>query len=99
MVHLPNCPGLMSVSLPSTLVTLGSASVYSDTGVFEGCKQLSKVTLAEGSSVASIGYGTFKNCINLVSIEIPKNYQMIYPYAFQACEALKTVVGKIQIPG
>ena len=89
-----NCLGLMSVSLPSTLVTLGSASVYSATGVFEGCKQLSKVTLAEGSSVASIGYGTFKNCINLVSIEIPKNYQMIYPYAFQACEALKTVVWK-----
>ena len=94
-----NCPGLMSVSLPSTLVTLGSASVYSATGVFEGCKQLSKVTLAEGSSVASIGYGTFKNCINLASINIPKNYLTIYPYAFQACEALKTVVWKNADPG
>ncbi|HEY5591235.1 MAG TPA: leucine-rich repeat protein [Paludibacter sp.] len=43
------------------------------------------------STVTSIGYGNFFNCINLTSVVIPSSVTTIGDYAFQNCASLSSV--------
>ncbi len=56
---------LESVTLPSTLTTIGAAG----TGVFQTCSALKNINIP--ASVTTIGVGTFYGCRALESIEIP----------------------------
>lgn len=64
---------LESVSLPSTLVELGTAT-------FHGCKKLESVNIPEG--VESIGGGAFAECSALTSLTLPRGLKSVGSYAF-----------------
>lgn len=81
-----NCTGLVSISLPSTMTTLGNY-------LFEGCSSLISVTLP--SDTYSLPMGCFKDCIALESIEVGAGFGTIGGNAFEGCTALKTVDIKI----
>ena len=81
---------LKAVSIPATVRTIGSAT-YNYTGAFEGCKNLTSVTLSAGSEMTTIGANAFKNCLSLSKIVIPGNYNEIKRSAFYGCTALQSV--------
>ncbi len=77
-----SCTTLLSVTLPSTLKTIGSHA-------FDGCSSISKITIP--SSVTTIARGAFKGCTGLRSIEIPDSVTVIENDAFSGCSALQKV--------
>ncbi len=74
---------LESVSLPSTLETIGD-------GVFAECCNLSDVILPEG--LTSIGVGAFYNCTELEKITVPEGVTSMGGGAFGHCSNLKTII-------
>lgn len=75
---------------------LESAVVKSDvlvyppgTSLFEGCRSLTEVTLAEG--ITKIGNRSFAGCASLESIKLPASLQALGQYAFSGCTSLKTM--------
>lgn len=75
-----------SVSLPNTLVTLGSSltnSTSSNGGVFKNCKQLRTINLPPG--VTEIADENFQNCSALEGITIPDGVKRIGASAFENC--------------
>ena len=53
-----------------------------DRGIFHNCKQLKKVTFAEGNQLTSIGYWCFNGCTSLEQFEIPSTVKFIGENAF-----------------
>ena len=99
-----NKSGIISIALPSTLISLGSAfqncemleEIAIPEGVeviydhtFSGCIRLSKVTLP--STVQQIGTGAFKGCETLKEIEFPQGVRTVGKYAFENCVGLEKV--------
>ena len=82
----PNCSALTTVSLPSTLRSIGE-------GAFIGCRALTEVTIPQG--VTSISPQTFSGCRALASVTIPDSVTSIGRRAFYECYALTEVT----IPG
>ena len=97
--------GIISVTLPSTLMQLGNA--------FEGCDMLEEIVIPEGieaipsacfrhctnlksvtlpSTLKSIGYAAFAGCTALERIEFPDALERIDNSAFSQCSALKEIV-------
>ena len=60
-----------------------------ETGVFNGCANLERVTLID-SPLRNIGNRTFRNCAALASFAIPNTVTNIGSYAFSGCAALKS---------
>lgn len=102
-----NKSGVISIKLPSTLKSLGSAfqkcemleEIIIPEGVeviydhtFSGCIRLSKVVLP--STVTQIGTAAFQGCEALKDFELPHNVRQIGKYAFENCIALE----KISLP-
>ncbi len=56
---------------------------------FDGCKNLTNVTLP--SSLTLLGSGSFQNCKSLTSITIPAGVNKIYNSVFSGCNNLTTV--------
>ena len=99
-----NCDNLVSISLPSTLQSIGDytfANNYSlqsitipanlsaiSENAFSYCYQLTSVTF---SSAVEIGYDAFSMCTALTSLNIPEN-SIIRPRAFSNCHSLQSVV-------
>ncbi len=100
-----NCTGLTSVTIPSSVTSLGQSVFYGCTGLtsvmipssvtsigqaaFYGCTGLTSVTIP--SSVTSIGNSSFFNCKGLTSVTIPSSVRVIGDYAFSGCTGLTSV--------
>lgn len=74
-----NSTALTSISLPSTLTSIGN-------NAFTSCEQLTTVTIPEG--VTSLGEGTFDHCKALTSVTLPNSLQTIGKAAFSFCTSL-----------
>ena len=72
-----------------TEVNFDSATTIK-TGVFQGCKSLTKVTI--GSQVTSIGSYAFSDCEGLTSITIPDSVTSIGSYAFSGCNLTSVTI-------
>ena len=97
-----------TVTLPSTLVTLGSQVFRNFAGIetitvpesvtsigesaFSHCSSLKEITLP--SALSSIPSYCFYDCTSLEEIEIPDSITSIGQYAFKGCTSL----GEIEIP-
>lgn len=85
-----NSVALVSVSLPSTLKTIGGLGTMTTSyGCFQGCTALTSITLP--SKLESIGNCAFKGCSALTSITFPNTMKNIDYGAFTECTALQTV--------
>lgn len=71
-----------SVSLPSTILSIGRAA-------FDGCSGLFSITIP--NSVTNIGRQAFSRCIGLISIIIPSSVTSIASSAFNMCSGLITI--------
>lgn len=67
---------ITSLSLPSSLTTIGSYA-------FQGCSGLSSLSLP--SNLATIGSYAFQNCNGITSLTIPENLTSIGSNAFSGC--------------
>ena len=76
------CSNLASISLPSTLKTIGSKA-------FIWCDKLSSISLPK--SITSIGSSAFESCKGLTSISIPDSVTAIQPHTFYNCTKLSSV--------
>lgn len=79
---------LLSVTLPSTLTTIG------DSG-FTNCAKLSEISIP--SNVSSIGNYAFKNCSGITSVAIPTNVQAINTSTFENCSQLTAMSISVNI--
>ena len=77
-----NCIGLVSVTLPTTLTTIGAT-------MFSGCTALTYVNIPYG--VTTIGERAFTGCTALASIDIANSVTTISSTAFTNCTALRNV--------
>ena len=78
-----SCLGLTSVSLPSTLQTIG------DYAFADLSQRFKSITLPDG--LTSIGKYAFSDCDSLTSITIPDNVTEIGEGAFSKCPVLESV--------
>ena len=76
------CDLLRTVSLPSSLTSLGAA-------VFEKCSSLSSIVLPEG--LATIGEFAFHGCTSLVSVVLPDSLRAIGDGCFNRCRSLSAI--------
>ena len=65
-----NCSNLQRVDLPSTLLSLGGLSTFTD------CINLTDIEIPE--NVTSVGYRVFDGCSNLIEIKVHKNNAVLY---------------------
>ena len=77
-----SCRALTSVSLSSTLTTIGESA-------FEDCSALKEITIPEG--VTSIGSFAFQNCYALTSVTLPSTLTKNGESAFYNCTSLKEI--------
>ena len=103
---------LSSVSLPSTILTIGNSAFWGCSGLtsitipnsvtsignwaFQGCSGLTSITIP--NTVTSIGGCAFLWCDNLTSITIPNSVIIIGEWAFNGCSGLTSVISEIQNP-
>lgn len=80
------CYSLRSVVFPSSVESIGTASMFYD------CRSLESVSLPLGTK--SIGFEMFHGCTNLMSVELPEGLETICMDAFNGCSSLM----KIMIP-
>ncbi len=76
------CSGLTSVTIPSSVTSIGS-------GTFRGCKGLTSISIPD--SVTEIGSTAFKYCRGLTSVTIPDSVTSIGSYAFAECSGLTSI--------
>jgi hypothetical protein len=79
---LNGCKGLTSITIPSSVTSIGQFA-------FAGCTGLTSVTIP--SSVTSIGDYAFGGCTSLTSVTIPSSVTSIGEQAFYYCTALTSV--------
>ena len=106
------CSGLTSVSIPSSVISLGNycfkdcsnlASINVPSSVtkmgqecFYNCSRLASVTIS--SAVTSLGDGCFYNCTSLASITIPSSVTSLGERCFEHCSRLETMYFKGSTP-
>ena len=76
------CKNLTSVTLPSTLTSIGSATFYN-------CASLTNISIPEG--VTSIGDRIFSGCTNLADVSLPESLTSMGDSAFQGCTSLTNI--------
>lgn len=79
---------LNSVFIPYGVEAIGRGAGLGDAGAFQGCTNLEKVEFSKLSRLKRIWEGTFKDCVNLTSISIPKSVEIIIDNAFEGCTKL-----------
>ena len=96
---------ITSVSIPSTVTTIGKRAFYDcynlaeitipnsvttiGESAFYACSALAEITIP--NSVTNIGNGAFESCYNLTEITIPNSVINIGNGAFQFCSALAEI--------
>lgn len=101
-----NCSELTSISIPSTINSLGEscfsgcssltkielpASVTNiERYCFSGCRSLTSITIP--SSVTSLGESCFSGCNSLTSITIPSSVTSLGESCFLGCSSLTSIV-------
>lgn len=76
---------ITSISIPSTVITIGNQAFYD-------CHELTEITIPE--SVVSIGIGAFRYCSGLSNIVIPNSVETIGAQAFLECGLSSIILGK-----
>ena len=77
-----DCRGLTSISIPSSVTSLGNEC-------FMGCRGLTSVTIP--SSVTSLGEYCFYDCSGLTSITIPSSVTSLRDACFGGCSGLTSI--------
>ena len=75
---------LTSVTIPSTVTTIGSYA-------FRGCTDLSDVDLVDGAANTTIGSYAFWGCTGLTEVNLGDGVTTIETNAFRECTALKQI--------
>ncbi|MBE6812346.1 MAG: hypothetical protein E7523_05640 [Ruminococcaceae bacterium] len=73
------CPSLLSISMPSSLVSIGEVA-------FSSCELLTMVDIADG--VTEIEDSAFQNCTSLTTVIIPDSVTSIGSNVFSYCDSL-----------
>ena len=100
-----NCSMLTSITIPSSVTSIGDNAFDGCTGLtsmaipdsvtsignyaFSGCSGLTSITIPD--SVTSIGICAFMNCTGLTSVTIPDSVTSIGWHAFEDCTGLTSV--------
>ena len=100
------CSGLTSVTIPSSVTTIGYSAFSGCSGLtsltipssvtsigdnaFNGCKAIRSIDLPP-NSISSIGEGLFSDCSGLTSVTIPNNVTSIGNSAFSGCSRLTSL--------
>ena len=79
---LSGCSGLTSLTIPSSVTSIGYCA-------FEGCSGLTSLIIP--SSVTSIESGAFGFCSSLTSLSIPSSVTSIGVEAFSGCSGLTSI--------
>ena len=74
-----NCATLESITLPSTVVKIG-------TYAFGGCSSLKEIVLP--TSLTNLGLNAFERCTSLEKVTLPEGLPAIPTQAFMGCSAL-----------
>ena len=74
---------IRTVTIPGNVTTIGNSA-------FEGCSNLTKVSLAP-KGLVTIGNKAFKDCVNLTSFTCPSTLQSIGVSAFENCTKLAAI--------
>lgn len=95
---------LKSVSLPSTLKSIGAWTFANATGlknvnlpdglesIGDGAFSMAVFeTLEIPNTVTEIGYSAFSHCTELKSVKLPANLQLINRYTFNDCPSLESI--------
>lgn len=77
------CDGIMSVSMPDTITSIGKHA-------FDSCSSLKSVKIGDG--VISIEQWAFSNCTSLEQVSIPASVTLIAENAFANCYRIQDVV-------
>lgn len=77
------CTGLISISIPNTVNSIGS-------GAFYGCSNLPSVVIP--NTITWIDYETFYGCSKLTSFTIPNSVTYISDNSFMGCTELKSII-------
>ena len=99
------CSGLTSITIPSSVTSLGESCFYGCSGLtsitipssvtslgnycFQGCSGLPSITIP--SSVTSLGSSCFYYCSGLTSITIPSSVTSLGDYCFYYCSGLTSI--------
>ena len=78
------CYNATSVSLPSTLISIGQYAFYA-------CNNASLTSITIPANVTSIGANAFQSCSSLTSVTIPNKVTSIGNSAFNGCSGLTSV--------
>ena len=82
------CASLSSIAIPDGVTELGDYT-------FEGCTNLTSVSIGENSVITYMGKSTFKDCTSLKTAYIPKNVggspQYIQGSMFEGCDSLTSI--------
>ena len=84
-----------STGLPTTVTlngltfTILDDNTYQVTDFDNSTKTVSIPETINGAKITSIGWGVFRDCGNLTSIEIPNSVTSIDDYAFEGCSSLQ----------
>ena len=82
------CSALTHIDIPFGVEILGTLSVSTGSGVFEGCTKLKSISLPE--SLTFIDDGTFYDCTSLESVVFPDHLTSIEHYMFYNCTSLSS---------
>ena len=97
---------LLATAIPLSTVSVGAATTgtygYLTYEIVDGevtitdCDESALLIITipdkiEGYSVTAIGYGAFRNCVNLEFVLLPEDVSVIGDYAFYGCSALASI--------
>ena len=79
-----SCTSLKTVTLPSTVIEIGSYAFYE-------CDSLEEINLGNCTELTSIGDGAFDHCESLKTVTLPSSVTTIDKWAFGNCTSLEEI--------